>query len=76
MARINENAFPVHPDTFQGIATDEPARAKGILHSDADGAVTITFGASTPLSLTVALGEDLDITGADTVTSTASIKLS
>lgn len=77
MAAVNNNAFPVHPETFQGTAASQPAGAKGLIHSDEDGnTVTIDFGGGSLKQVTLSKGEDISVVGADTITSTASVKIS
>ena len=77
MAGLNIPAFPVHANTFQGTASalsldDKPYK---LVHADGEGTVTITFENGV-VPVTLYAGEDINIAGAISVTSTASIKVS
>lgn len=74
---LNNPIFPVHPNTFQGIATaetlsDKPFKA---VHADEAGDVTVTFE-SGDITLALGIAEDVSVAGAVSVTSTTSIKVS
>ena len=74
---MNIPAFPLYQNSFQGVATDAPvAGAMPLVHADADGDITVTYREGAPASFTLAKGEDVQIPGAVTVSSTMSIKVS
>ena len=75
---LNNSVFPIHKTTFQGIATDELLSDKPykIIHADDDSDLTITWADNTTLDITLIATEDISVTQATKITSTASIKIS
>jgi len=68
-------AFPIHAQTFVGVATNEEARNK-IVHANEDGDITFIFGGDDVVVTTVA-GQDFAVSvECMGVTSTAEIIIS
>ena len=78
MQTLNNPVFPMHENTFQGIAIDVVMDDKPykIVHADEASTVTVQYKSGGSNSLGLGAGEDVTIPGAVSVTSSASIKLS
>ncbi len=76
MATLNNPIFPVHNDTFVGIATDEEPGNYGALHCEEPGTLTIVTPNGSTKVLLVAGGDDINVAGCLSVTSTARVWIS
>ena len=77
MKVLNNPIFPVHKFTFQGVATNETMDDKPYkaVHADDDCEVIISFETG-DVTLSLGKGEDISVSGATSITSDVSIKVS
>jgi len=79
MKLLETQAFPVHPDTFEGTAssltlTNKPYK---IVHANENTDLAIEYDDGSSLDITLAEGEDIVLVGSvASITSTGSIKAS
>ena len=79
MRYLETQAFPVHPNTVEGVLTDQnvsnlPYR---IVHANADGTLTATYNDGRSVSVTLTQGEDVVLVGdVATITTTGAVKAS
>jgi hypothetical protein len=76
MATLNNPAFPIHNDTYVGIAADTEVRAFGLVHGEEAGTLTVTKGDGTTVDIQIQAGCDVNVEGCLSVTSTARVWVS
>ncbi len=76
-AGLTNPAFPITPTTFEGTAAAETLSNKpyALVHANEAGTVTVTF-ANGDVVVNVGVGEDINVSGATSITSSATVKIS
>ena len=76
MATLNNQAFPIHNDTFVGVASGTAVKAYGLVHAEESGTLTVTKGDGTTVDLQIQAGCDVSVEGCLSVTSSARVWVS